>query len=69
VHDTYRDIFRSTDVLARGWVAAIAAGSTTVEPSFDDGAAAQRVVAACQLSAAAGRRVLIAEIDRALDDR
>lgn len=62
VHDTYRDIFRSTDVLARGWISAILAGEPHVEPSFDDGAAAQRVVAACQLSAAEGRRVALAEI-------
>jgi predicted dehydrogenase len=62
VHDTYRDVFRTTDVLARGWVAAIAAGECTVEPSFDDGAAAQRVVAACQRSAAEARRVRLDEI-------
>ena len=66
VHDTYRDIFRSTDVLARGWVSAILAGEQHVEPSFDDGAAAQRVVAACQLSAAAGSSgARLAEIERA----
>lgn len=62
VHDTYRDVFRSTDVLARGWVSAIREGRTDIEPSFDDGAAAQRVVAACQISAAEGRRVRLAEI-------
>jgi predicted dehydrogenase len=62
VHDTYRDVFRTTDVLARGWVTAILDGRTDVEPSFDDGAAAQRVVAACQMSAAEGRRVRLDEI-------
>lgn len=61
VHDTYRDVFRSTDVLARGWVAAILAGRQHVEPSFDDGAAVQHIVAACQLSAAEGRRVVIGD--------
>ena len=50
------------DVLARGWVSAILAGDAHVEPSFDDGAAAQRVVAACQVSAAEGRRVRLDEI-------
>ena len=63
VHDTYRDVFRTTDVLARGWVAAIAAGRARVEPSFDDGAAVQRIVAACQRSAAERRRVRIDEIE------
>ncbi|HEY5664642.1 MAG TPA: Gfo/Idh/MocA family oxidoreductase [Ilumatobacter sp.] len=61
VHDTYRDIFRSTDVLARGWVSAIRDGRPRVEPTFDDGAAVQHLVAACQRSAAEGRRVLLAE--------
>lgn len=62
VHDTYRDVFRTTDVLARGWISAILAGEPHVAPSFDDGAAVQRVVAACQLSAAEGRRVRLDEI-------
>lgn len=61
VHDTYRDVFRSTDVLARGWISAILAGQRHVEPGFDDGAAVQRVVAACQLSATEGRRVRLDE--------
>lgn len=63
VHDTYRDVFRTTDVLARGWVAAIADGRNHVEPSFDDGAAVQRIVAACQLSATEQRRVQVGEIE------
>jgi predicted dehydrogenase len=62
VGDTYRDVFRSTDVLARGWVSAILAGERHVDPSFDDGAAVQRVLAACQLSADQGRRVRLDEI-------
>ena len=62
VHDTYRDVFRSTDVLARGWITAILHGEQ-VEPGFDDGAAVQRVVAACQRSATEARRVLVAEIE------
>ncbi len=62
VHDTYRDVFRTTDVLTRGWLAGIRDGRTDVAPSFADGAAAQRIVAACQLSAREGRRVRVDEI-------
>lgn len=61
VHDTYRDIFRSTDVLARGWISAIV-NDGPPEPDFDDGAAVQRVLAACVLSAAEGRRVRLDEV-------
>ena len=59
VHDTYRDTFRHTDVLTRAWIAAIRDG-TRVEPDFDDGAAVQRIIAACARSAAEGRRVAVA---------
>lgn len=65
VGDTYRDVFRTTDVLARGWVSAIAAGRNHVDPGFDDGAAVQRILTACQRSADEGRRVLVAEVGSA----
>jgi predicted dehydrogenase len=56
VHNTYRDVFRGQDVLTRGWLSAIRDGAS-VEPDFDDGAAVQRVIDACIVSAADGRRV------------
>lgn len=62
VGHTYRDVFRTTDVLTRGWLAGIRDSRTDVEPSFADGAAAQRIVKACQVSALEGRRVLVAEV-------
>ncbi len=58
VHDTYRDTFRHTDVLTRAWIAAIR-DRTRIEPDFDDGAAVQRIIAACARSAAEGRRVAV----------
>jgi predicted dehydrogenase len=61
VHNTYRDVFRNQDVLARGWVSAIRDG-VPAEPDFAAGAAVQRVIAACELSAADGRRVRLDEI-------
>ena len=61
VHDTYRDVYRTTDVLTRGWVSAILDG-TPVEPDFDAGATVQRLIAACQLSAAEHRRVVVGEV-------
>lgn len=61
VHDTYRDVFRSTDVLTRGWISAIRDG-VPVQPDFTIGAAVQRVIAACRLSADEQRRVRIEEI-------
>lgn len=61
VHNTYRDIFRGHDVLARGWLSAIR-DDQPFEPDFATGAAVQRVIAACELSAAEGRRVRVDEI-------
>lgn len=61
VHDTYRDVFRSTDVLTRGWISAIRDG-VPVQPDFDVGAAVQRVIAACRRSADEHRRVTLGEI-------
>jgi predicted dehydrogenase len=61
VHNTYRDVFRDHDFMARGWITAIVE-DTEPEPSFADGAYVQRVIAVCQLSAREGRRVTIDEV-------
>lgn len=49
VHDTYRDVFRETDVMTRGWITAIREGRP-VRPDFADGLAVQRVLDAAVLS-------------------
>lgn len=60
VHDTYRDVFRSTEAMTRGWITAIAEGRH-VRPDFGDGLAVQRVVDAAVASAAGdGAQVPIA---------
>lgn len=61
VADTYRDTFRSTDALTRGWLRAIADGRP-FPPDFATGAAVQRVIAAADRSAREARRVTLAEI-------
>lgn len=61
VPNTYKDIFREHDFMARGFVSAIANG-TSVEPSFQDGARVQRYLQAALLSAQQGRRVDVNEI-------
>jgi myo-inositol catabolism protein IolC/predicted dehydrogenase len=43
VHNTYRDVFRTTEAMTRAWATAIAAGQP-VTPDFDTGLAVQRVV-------------------------
>ena len=53
VHDTYRDVFRTTDSMTRGWITAIDEGRQ-IEPSFAEGLAVQRVIDAAGESAAAG---------------
>jgi len=53
VHNTYRDIFRTTEAMTRAWVSAIANGGTC-EPTFADGLAVQRVVDAATASSAEG---------------
>ncbi|MCB9138653.1 MAG: Gfo/Idh/MocA family oxidoreductase [Caldilineaceae bacterium] len=58
VHNTYKDVFREEDFMARAWITAIIE-DRTLEPSFADGACVQRVIAACQLSAAENRRVRV----------
>jgi predicted dehydrogenase len=53
VPDTYRDVFRTTDAMTRGWVDAVA-DARPVRPDFDDGLAVQRVLDAAVASAGAG---------------
>jgi len=50
VHNTYRDVFRTTNSMTREWISAIAAGER-VEPSFREGLAVQRVLDAAVASA------------------
>jgi predicted dehydrogenase len=50
VHDTYRDVFRGTDAMTRGWITAITE-HRHVRPDFADGLAVQRVVDAAVASA------------------
>jgi predicted dehydrogenase len=61
VPDTYKDIFRDHDFMARGFISAIA-NDTPVEPAFRDGARIQRYLEAALLSAKQGRRVEVSEI-------
>jgi predicted dehydrogenase len=62
VEHTYKDTFRETDAMARGFVSAIAAG-TPASPDFGDGLAVQRILDAMRISARDGRRVPLAEIE------
>lgn len=61
VHNTYRDVFRTQETMARQWVTAIARGEP-VRPDFADGAYIQRIMDAAQLSHATRRWVEVAEI-------
>ena len=61
VPETYKDVFREHDYMARGFVSAIA-NDTPAEPSFRDGARIQRYLPAALLSAHEGRRVEVNEI-------
>jgi predicted dehydrogenase len=51
VHDTYRDVFRETEAMTRGWITAIAE-QRHIRPDFADGLAVQRVLDAAVASAA-----------------
>ena len=53
VHNTYRDVFRTTDSMTRGWITAMAAGEHCT-PDFAEGLAVQRVIDAAVDSADAG---------------
>jgi predicted dehydrogenase len=61
VHNTYRDVFRKQDHMARGWVNAIA-HDTPVSPGFGEGAVIQRVIEAALKSAQERRFVALEEI-------
>ena len=61
VQQTYKDIFREQDFMARGFVSAIV-NDTLAEPTFRDGARIQRYLEAALLSAQEGRRVEVNEI-------
>jgi len=61
VHNTYRDVFRTQETMARQWVTAIARGET-LRPDFADGAYIQRVMDAVKLSHATRQWVDIAAI-------
>ncbi len=50
VHNTYRDVFRTTESQARAWLSAVAAG-TKVQPDFAAGARAQVIADAALRSA------------------
>ena len=51
VHNTYRDIFRSTNAMTRAWVTSIATG-THCRPDFADGARVQHLIDAALTSVA-----------------
>jgi predicted dehydrogenase len=53
VPDTYRDVFRTTDAMTRGWIDAIKRGDS-IQPDFDEGLAVQHVIDAAVRSAQAG---------------
>ena len=58
VHNTYRDVFREQDHMAREFVTAVAEGHA-VEPNFDEGARVQDLIEAAVRSARAGCRVSV----------
>lgn len=53
VHDTYRDVFRATEAMTRGWVSAVAAGRPFA-PDIAHGALVQRICDAALRSASSG---------------
>jgi predicted dehydrogenase len=58
VADTYRDTFRTTPAMTRGWIEAIAAGRRYDGPDFAEGLAVQRVLDAAVASLADGNRAV-----------
>ncbi len=56
VHDTYRDVFRTTDAMARGWVKAVA-NDQPIEPDLATGATIQHLLDASLESSEHGRRI------------
>lgn len=61
VHNTYKDIFRTQDLMARQWVTGIVENKP-LRPDFTDGAAIQRLIDAAQKSHHEKRWVEIEEI-------
>jgi predicted dehydrogenase len=53
VHDTYRDVFRHGDTMARSWASAVAAGRRC-QPDLAEGARVQQLLDAATRSAAQG---------------
>jgi predicted dehydrogenase len=53
LHNTYRDVFRTTEAMTRGWVSAIAE-QAPVQPDLAHGAQVQRAVDAALRSASTG---------------
>ena len=68
VHNTYRDVFRTTDVMTRGWISAIRDGRQ-IAPDFAEGQAVQRVLDAAVSSAAADGAPRWPHRDRVANDR
>jgi predicted dehydrogenase len=62
VHDTYRDVFRTTDAMARGWARALGSGQR-VRPDLSDGASVQRIIDACLRSSREARRVTVVSVE------
>ena len=63
VSDTYRDVFRTTSAMTRGWIDAIAEGQP-IEPDLAEGLAVQRVLDAAVASTATGGAPVAIEHDR-----
>jgi predicted dehydrogenase len=61
VHNTYRDIFRTQNVMAREFITAIVENKA-LRPNFHDGAYVQKLVACALLSDREGRRVTVDEL-------
>jgi len=57
VHNTYRDVFRTTDAMTRRWLSAVARGES-VEPDLAHGALVQRIIDRALQSAALGGALL-----------
>ena len=60
-HNTYHDVFRKQNFMAREWVNAIA-HDLPIKPDFGEGAFIQRVIEAAQKSASERRFVALSEI-------
>jgi predicted dehydrogenase len=57
VHDTYRDVFRRGDSMARSWASAVADGRPC-QPDLAEGARVQQLLDAAARSAAQGGRLV-----------